>query len=104
MTRILQMEKVGVYRKDSKSGDNSNDRLRNWGIIDNEKRNILLGNASDTKESRNKWIDAVERSMEEDGFEKGQKHLDRGLEEVRYDGDYGIQEKKEEELLLMEVR
>lgn len=104
MIQLLQEETDSFRKKGSKPENKSQDRLRSWGILGKEERVMLVGRSSDSRETRNQWIDAVERSMEEDGFEKGQKHLRRGLGEVRYDGDYGLQEKKEEEMLLMEVR
>ncbi len=103
MNQLLQTKRAGAC-KDGSKPEKPQDKLRNWGILGKEERTALLGNASDTRESRNRWIDAVERSMEEDGFEKGQKHLRRNFSGVRNDGDYGLEEKKEEELLLMEVR
>lgn len=50
---------------------------------------MLLGEAKDTEKVRDKWINAVERILELESFEKGEMHLKRKFDTVQKDGDYG---------------
>lgn len=53
---------------------------------------MLIGEGKDSVEARDKWIDAVEKMLEHESFEKGEKHARKGFEEIRDDGDYGLKE------------
>lgn len=57
-----------------------------------EEYKMLIGRCNDTREARNKWIDAVERSLEFEAFENGERHMDRGLGRVKSDGDYPMKD------------
>lgn len=57
-----------------------------------EEYKMLAGESADTVEARDEWIDAVERSLEFEAFEDGEKHLDRGLGRVSEEGYYPLRE------------
>ena len=57
-----------------------------------EEHEMLVGRSRDEETVRDRWIDAVEKVMENEGFERGEKHLRRDLHRVKMDGDYGSNE------------
>lgn len=52
----------------------------------------LIGNCGDREETRNRWIDTVEKMLEFDAFCKGEISSMKKFEEVMIDGDYGLNE------------
>lgn len=83
------MECVTVQRTEI-SKETEKDDEKSGG--DSQEYSMLVGECSDTKEARNEWIDAVERSLEFEAFENGEKHMERGLGRVRQDGDYPLKD------------
>ncbi|MFB6175183.1 MAG: hypothetical protein ABEJ87_04360 [Candidatus Nanohalobium sp.] len=57
-----------------------------------EKNPHLVGNCSDSRETRNRWIDAVEEMLDQDAFESGEVNSRKKFDEVMKDGDYGLNE------------
>ncbi len=53
-----------------------------------EGHKMLLGEACDNESVRDTWIDAVEQALEFESFEKGEMHMDRGLDRVNKEGYY----------------
>ena len=41
---------------------------------------MLVGNAMDTEEARNQWIDTVEKLLEIESLERGQQHLQKNFD------------------------
>lgn len=41
---------------------------------------MLIGNAMDTEEARNQWIDTVEKLLELESLERGQQHLQKNFD------------------------
>lgn len=60
-----------------------------WEEVSNEDR-MLIGESMDSPETRNRWIDVVERILEEESFEHGEQHMMKQFDEVMKDGDYGL--------------
>lgn len=59
---------------------------------DTEEYEMLVGNSFDTAGARDRWIDSVERILENESFERKEKHLRRNFREVRESGSYGLNE------------
>jgi hypothetical protein len=58
--------------------------------LDPERQEMLVGDSFDTEEARDQWIDSIEIILENESFERGQKHLRKNFDEVRISGDYGL--------------
>lgn len=57
-----------------------------------ERRKMLVGRSFDTESARDRWIDSVERLLENESFERGEKHMRTNFGSVRHDGYYGLDE------------
>lgn len=57
-----------------------------------EGHTMLLGEACDSESARDAWIDAVEQALEFDSFERGEMHMDRGLDRVNEEGYYPLED------------
>lgn len=84
----------GLYRghrgekgKDDKIGNDGNELEKR-----SDEYKMILGDSMDTEKARDKWINAVERALEFEAFEKGEKHLDRGLDRVKFNGSYPLRD------------
>lgn len=45
-----------------------------------EGHEMLIGESMDSEETRNQWIDAVEKILEDESLEKGQQHLRKNFD------------------------
>ncbi|MFQ3275565.1 MAG: hypothetical protein ACI9LV_000880 [Candidatus Nanohaloarchaea archaeon] len=82
MTRYVLLKQD---RKDVKPGEEEDSP-------DSENREMLVGDSFDAQEARDRWIDSVERILENESFDRKQKHARKNLHEVRFNGDYGLRE------------
>lgn len=60
--------------------------------LDPERQEMLVGDSFDTEEARDKWIDSVERILENESFERGQQHLRKNFDDIRKSGEYRLNE------------
>lgn len=59
-------------------------------VSDPDEREMLVGESFDSRETRDRWIDSVEKILENESFERGKKHIRRNLRQVRDSSDYGL--------------
>lgn len=85
MTRyvLLKQEKLGPENLEQEDDQPDLDEFE-----------VLLGNSMDSERTRDRWIDAVERIMEEQAFEQGKIHSRRNFTDVLRNGDYGMRDRK----------
>ena len=59
---------------------------------DDEEHEMLIGRSMDAEPARDRWIDAVEKILENESLENGEQHVRKNFNEVRHDGDYRMNE------------
>lgn len=57
-----------------------------------EEHEMLVGRSMDAEPARDRWIDAVEKILENESLENGEQHLRKEFDTVRRDGDYRLRE------------
>lgn len=83
MTRyVLVKDEVGPRFEENSEQENEED----------EEREMLVGRSMDAEPARDRWIDAVEKILENESLENGEQHVRRNFDTVRHDGDYGVKE------------
>lgn len=79
----MEAEVIELSAENRKSG-------KNWKTLENNPH--LVGNCNDSRKVRDKWIDAVEKVLDVEAFEKDQVNSRKKFDEVMIDGDYGMKE------------
>lgn len=59
---------------------------------EDEEHEMLIGRSMDAEPARDRWIDAVEKILENESLEAGEQHLRKSFDVVRHHGDYGREE------------
>lgn len=87
MTRyVLVKDEVGPQFQENPEKENREEDE------DREEHEMLIGRSMDAEPARDRWIDAVEKILENESLENGEQHIRKNFDEVRHDGDYRMNE------------